>query len=286
MALLDAFSRWSGNVAAVATFDHGTGEAATRATVLVRAEAARRGLDVHLGRRTAAGPASEAMWRSDRWSFLREVASSLEATVVTAHTQDDQLETVVIRALRDARHTGARGLAAMYASSGDSPIARPLLHVSRNDVGLYVAAHAVPYVEDPSNGSRAFLRNRIRMDLLPALEREAPGFSKAMLGLASRAARWRAEIDAVVDDLGATRLSRGTLVVPAYELRRFDPSGLAVLWPALADRVGVVLDRRGTERLVAFTTKARRAGRVPLSGGARVECTGGTFVLTASPVRE
>ena len=286
MALLDAFCRWRSDAIGVATFDHGTGAAATRAAVLVSTVAARRGLHVHLGRRHSGGSAAEAAWRTDRWLFLRELAISHEATVVTAHTLDDQLETVVMRALRDAKRTSARGLAAMYATAGEGPIARPLLDVRRSDVERYVLARALAYIDDPSNSSRAFLRNRVRMDLLPALEREAPGFSRAMLGIACRAAQWRAELDLIVDGLGAKRLPTRTLMVPARVLRQFDPAGLAVLWPALAERVGVVLDRRGTERLVAFTTRARPAGRVPLSGGARVECTGPTFVVTASPVRE
>jgi tRNA(Ile)-lysidine synthase len=277
MALLDSFVRWRTDAVAVATFDHGTGVPARRAAQLVEREAERRGLRFVSARRGRGRAATEEEWRAARWGFLGGASRELHATVVTAHTRDDQLETVVMRALRDARHTSARGLAAMYARSR---LARPFIDTSRGDLATYVRDHRVRFVEDPTNESRAYLRNRVRLELLPALEQAHPGFAHAMLHLSRRAARWRAGVEDLVESLGS--LVSTSVVVPADILAALPAEGLAVLWPAIAARAGVALDRRGTERLVAFTKQSEPGGRVPLSGGAEVRRTPATFVLRAS----
>jgi tRNA(Ile)-lysidine synthase len=277
MVLLDSFARLRSDIAAVATFDHGTGPAARKAAMLVELECARRSIPVVSGRREASDSAGEAAWRAARWEFLAGWAAELSATVVTAHTRDDQLETVIMRILRDPRNTSARGLAAMYAPSR---IVRPLLGVSRSDVTAYAAANEVRFMDDPSNLRRAHLRNRVRLDLLPALERARPGFGNEMLAIARRAADWRESVERIVDDLDVKLLP--PLVVPAGMFAELPASSLAVLWPAVAARAGITLDWRGTERLVEFTTTAKPGGKMPLAGGAEVERTAATFVLRAS----
>jgi len=276
MALLDAFARWRTDACAVATFDHGTGRAATAAALLVEAEASARGLPVVSGQAETGAP-TEAAWRAERWRFLHGWARELRAHVVTAHTRDDQIETVVIRALRGA---GARGLAAMYAPS---PVVRPLLDVSRATVASYAAARRLPVADDPSNAGRAHLRNRVRHDLLPALERAQAGFAEALLAVSRGAASWRAGVEALVDRLGIDATQAGRAVVPASALAGIPPAGLAVLWPAIAARAGVRLDWRGTERLAAFTNEARTGGQVPLSGGVRVRRTATSLVVETVP---
>src|SRR5204863_4438151 len=97
-----------------------TGPAATRASELVASEAAALGFSVVIGHASLAGR-TEAEWRSARHAFLTDVARRTAATVATAHTRDDQVETVLMRVMR---HAGARGLAGLYARSG---VVRPLL---------------------------------------------------------------------------------------------------------------------------------------------------------------
>jgi tRNA(Ile)-lysidine synthase len=209
MVLLDAFAARRADVVAVGTFDHGTGLAAERAARFVEAEGGLRSVPVVSGRRAPAGRTGEAAWRAARWEFLSGWANELSATVVTAHTRDDQLETIVMRILRDPRHTSARGLAAMYAPS---PIARPLLDVRRSDIAAYAAANDVRYVDDPTNLDRAHLRNRVRLDLLPALEGACGGFGAELIAIARRAASWRESVEREVDTLRVELLP--PLVVP------------------------------------------------------------------------
>jgi len=261
MVLLHAAARVArGSVVAVATFDHGTGAAARRAAVRVARAAKALGIPVRHGRATRR-LRGEAEWREARWEFLRAAARELDAVVATAHTRDDQVETVIMRVLRGS---GARGLAGLYA---ESPVLRPLLACSRDDVLAYARAQGVTWSDDPTNASRAHLRNRVRLDLRPALERVRPGFSEAMLALARRAAALRAEVEAEVDAALAQRPDGGALAVARAALLRYDAKGLALLWPALAARLGVALDRRGTARLVALTLEGRTGARIQLAGG-------------------
>ena len=254
----------SGDVAArVLTFDHGTGPAASAAAALVATEGTRLGFDVRTGH-ASLPTATEAEWRAARWRFFREAAQP-GARVATAHTRDDQLETVVIRVMRDA---GVRGLAGLAAES--PRVTRPFLELTRATIHAYGNARGIPFVEDPSNASRQYLRNRVRLDLLPAIDRVRPRFGAEMLALAERAVAWRCEIDALARELVSESADDGTIRVAREELATYDSSTLCVLWPAIAARASVTLDRRGTLRLAQFTTSGAPGARMQLSGGIEV----------------
>ena len=263
MVLLDAAVRWRrGSVVAVATFDHGTGTAATVACELVRRVAAEAHVLV-AHRRDEGLARTEAAWRAARWSFLREATRHFNARVATAHTRDDQVETVFMRALRGA---GVRGLAGLYAPS---PVVRPLLDVSRADVEAYAELRGVPFVSDPSNLSRDYLRNRVRLDLLPALERAHPGFAAALVALSRRAATWRDAVERVVDAMEPRR-EGDAVFVPSPPIESLDREALVHVWPAIAGRAGIALDRRGTLRLTAFSVQRSGRGPVQIAGGFEV----------------
>lgn len=245
----------------VATFDHGTGDAARRAAEHVLAMAASLGVAARVGRAT--GPlAGEAAWRAARWEFLAATAAQCQATIATAHTRDDNVETILMREMRSA---GARGLAGLYAPTTTR---RPFLEVSARTLGDYARSCGLAWVDDPTNRSPAHLRNRVRHDILPALRRVRPGFDADLLALGRRAAGWRADVERFVDAAVAPRrVGSAALDVAAHALAGYSHESLAVLWPAIAGRVGVALDRRGTHRIVEFTMHGRAGGRIQLSGG-------------------
>lgn len=278
MSLLDAMATAArGRIAAVAAFDHATGPHSARAVAHVVRETRRLGLPVVTGRMPEGVDRSngvEAMWRAARHGFLRATAATHGARVVTAHTRDDQIETVLMRAMRGS---GARGLAGLAAPSA---IVRPFLGVSRRQIEAYAKARGLTWLEDPSNASLAFLRNRVRHQLLPALRRADPCIDDALWAIGNRAAGWRADLEGLLDAcVRYRRLGEQSLVVAASELGDYDRDSLSVLWGALAGRVGLALDRRGTHRCAAFTMKGTRNGAVPLSGGWRLEAVRGDLML-------
>ncbi|MEP6692710.1 MAG: tRNA lysidine(34) synthetase TilS [Gemmatimonadaceae bacterium] len=261
MVLLDAAARLSADrIARVATFDHGTGAAARRAAATVERRARELSLEVSIGR-APAGLRTEAAWREARWRFLRAISADAGVPIATAHTRDDQLETILLRVLRGA---GARGLAGLAAPS---ETVRPLLGVPRDAVARYARAYRVAFEHDPSNDSMQHLRNRVRHELLPALLRVSPSLAGDLLRLGARAAALRSDLDRFIDTEVPFTLERGTLTVARPELRHYDADALRTLWPALAARVGATLDRRGTERIAEFTTHGANGGRMQLAGG-------------------
>ena len=103
-----------------------------------------------------------------RYRYLRSVAEKLGgAKIATGHHRDDQAETVLIHMLRGAGSTGIRG---MQPVNGE--IIRPLLAVSREEINEYCADHHLQPRFDSSNRETNYLRNRIRLTLLPELEKQ------------------------------------------------------------------------------------------------------------------
>ena len=279
MALLHAFAgARRGDLSAVATFDHGTGPSAAEAVELVVQACLRQGISVVAGRapeRKGAGRLTEGVLREARWAFLRAAAAERGATIVTAHTLDDQAETVAMRILRGASARGLSGMA--FPTAG---VVRPLLGVSRAALAAYAAAAGIRHVEDPTNAQTAYLRNRLRGDVLGAVETVRRGFRDELIAIGSRAAQWRAAMAGLVDALGARRVG-DSVVIDGDALAGLAPGALAVVWPEVAGRAGVVLDRRGVERLSRWAPSSRAGQRIPLSGGGWVERTPRTFVVRA-----
>ena len=266
MVLLTAASRLPGRARRnilVATFDHGTGNAAGRAAALVARQAFRAGFLCVTGRASTIGTKEEE-WRKGRWAFLQQVAAKRDSCVVTAHNLDDQVETVFMRILREA---GPRGLAGLYA---ESEIVRPFLNISRAALAEYAELHRVPFVQDPSNCDRKHLRNRIRLDILPSIVKRNPGFPDELLALARKAAEWRRSLDDLAGSVESEAEREGGLRFNRSSLKVFDEDCLRVLWPALAARASVVMDRRGTQRAAAFTIKGATGGTIQLSGGVEI----------------
>jgi tRNA(Ile)-lysidine synthase len=250
----------------VATFDHQSGRHAARAVGLVVRVALMRGLTVVVGRDDHPAEHREAAWRDARWRFLREVADSTDGIVSTAHTRNDQVETVLFRAFRGA---GTRGLAGLFA---ESAVRHPLIGVDRDAIERYAEHRGLAWSDDPSNRSRRFARNRIRLDILPAIRNVRPTIDDELVVLSRAAARWRRQVDVWIETCVSYRVDGDGLElrVAVDSLGRLAPESLAIVWPALAGRVGVVLDWRGIQRIVDFTIGGRAGRHIPLSGGWRV----------------
>lgn len=148
------------------------------------------------GHRNAEAVSLEEAARELRYRFLAEVASGIGAAyVAVGHTWDDHIETVVLHLLRGTGTMGLRGLESSvemggwWRSSGTGPrLIRPLLGTSRAETAGYCSQHGLQPRVDSSNVSASFLRNRVRMDLLPALRQYNPAVDAA-LGRLSRLAR-------------------------------------------------------------------------------------------------
>jgi len=149
------------------------------------------------------GEGLESAARSARYEFLQRTAARLGARyVVTAHSADDQAETILHRIVRG---TGVRGLVGMARARTLGPAAtlmRPLLGFRRAELAVYLNDLGQPYRSDSSNHDLRYTRNRIRHELLPQLaEQFNPAVIDALLRLGSLSGELQVVVDKLVEDL-------------------------------------------------------------------------------------
>ena len=203
----------------------------------VRLEARRRKLNL------------EEAARELRYDFLRAAARKAGATkIATGHTMDDQAETVLMRLFRG---TGLTGLGAIGPLSGpaECPVIRPLIGARREAIEDYLRAGGLAFRTDASNLDRKFLRNRIRLDLLPELTKEyAPGIVEHLAALASLAREEDELLAAFVREMA------DEFMIRKKGETTLDVRTLSLLPPALARRVAreFVREVKGDLRGVTF----------------------------------
>ena len=223
-------------------------------------------VDVRAERRT--GESLQQAARRLRYRGLLEIAQAVGAArIALGHHADDQAETVLMRLLRGA---GTTGLAGIRPRRG--PYIRPLLAVTRAEIEAYCREFQLKPRTDPSNLSLRYLRNRVRHELLPLLEREYNPNIRAVL---ARTAALLREEDDLLEALAARahhrmQDGRGPADLPA--------AGLARLPAALARRVvrralqaaGVDVALVSADHMAAILALVAAPGAVTLPGGVRV----------------
>lgn len=155
----------------------------------------------------------EAAARDARYAFLR----SLPGKVATAHTADDNAETVLMRLIRG---TGLKGLGAIAPVSGN--VIRPMLTVTRDDVEAFLEEYALPHVEDSSNAEDDFLRNRIRHGILPLMRAENPRIGENLSAMALLLRQDEACLQAMIPEEQMPDVSRLKAMEPALRRRALE----------------------------------------------------------------
>ena len=253
----------------------------------------------------------EAAAREARYAFLR----SLNGIIATAHTADDNAETVLMHLIRG---TGLRGLGGITPKA--DRLIRPMLDVTRQEVEEFLRENWISHVEDSSNASDDFLRNRVRHGVMPQLKQENPSLSQSLTAMAQRLRRDEAllqELARKLDchDVAALRKAHPALRTRALEklLKEIglpEPSASHIAQAeslvfsekpsAFAAFPGGIVLRRNYDRLESGSgpasleqVKLPRQGKVVLPQiGMEVRCTSacrqelGTHCFTVRPCGE
>lgn len=205
-ALLHASAAiWPGQVQAI-HIHHGLQSAADEFVRHCQAVCAELGVVLHVvgtDARHATGESPEDAARKARYLALAQAATSLNVkTVLLAQHADDQVETILLALSRGA---GLPGLAAMPSRFERHGVQfmRPLLNVSAAAIRTWLAAEQVAFIDDPTNADTAFTRNRIRHELLPALEKAFPQFRDTF----ARSARHAAQAQELLSAIAAENLA-------------------------------------------------------------------------------
>jgi tRNA(Ile)-lysidine synthase len=189
------------------------GEESDRDEHFVRVLAAEKGLAVHVAVRPIGEGNTEQEARRARYAFFAEsIAARICDSVATGHTIDDQAETVLGRFLRGAGTAGLSGILPVTAKG----IIRPLLNMRRTDIRNWLKERGLAWQEDCSNENTAFLRNRIRHQIMPQLATVNPSLPHVL----AHCAEWaRAEEDYWQAELARFTAAHGVLQNEAILIR-------------------------------------------------------------------
>ena len=250
----------------VAHADHGIQAGSDRVAEQVAALAGRYGLSCEIGKLELGGGASETTARRARYGWLEATRQRLGADwIVTAHHQDDQVETVLLRALRGSAPAGLAGM----ASRSRSGVLRPLLGFTHSELVAHARERGLDFHEDPANEDPRHLRSWLRRDLLPALEgRLGKQVRGDLLRLGRAAAVDRRAWDSVLNRLPGLDLKHNAtgFDVARGTLRGYDDALAAAVLRAAARRSGLVLGPTRARQVVALA--GRSSGRrVALGNG-------------------
>jgi tRNA(Ile)-lysidine synthase len=219
------------------------------------------------------GPGNLQAWARDvRYAAAARLAEPAAATIVTGHTADDQVETILYRL---ASSPSRRALLGMRPHDGR--LARPLLGFTRADTTAYCEARGLAWRDDASNEGGAYARNRIRHGLLPALGEIHPAAAANVLRTAALLRDEAEVLDALVDaEVGANGSPRGTIALE--RLNELHPALRRLVVQRLADgAAGRPVP--GAARFAEQVAGLRRTGTamLDLGGGVRAVVEGGVL---------
>ena len=291
MALLRALNERKGElglVLQVAHLHHGLrGAEADRDLEFARELASQLRLPFHEARVEAAraGESIEAAGRRLRYTWFRQLmAEGAVDAVATAHTLDDQAETVCGKFLRGAWTEGLSGIHPVVEFA-EGRILRPLLGARRVEVEVYLKELGQRWREDSSNRDEAFTRNRIRHQLLPVLESWNPRLREHLAQMAELARDeetwWQAELARVAPQIlltgkpvrGGGRASGEGVALDAQRLAALEPAMQRRLLRFAAGQLGAELDFQATEALRMLAVEGRPGQKRELAHGLRAERT-------------
>ena len=259
-----------------AHFDHAMRPGSARDAAWVRGLCRAWGVDL-VEARAEVAPRSEEAARDARYAFLREAQARCGAPfLATAHHADDQAETVLFRVLRGTGLTGLAGIPPRDASG----LVRPLLPFPRAEIRAYARDNGLRWRADPSNALPDPARNRIRLELLPYVERHlAPGARRGLARLAQLAARGRGGVGRrAPPPPGGNGFGRrtGRSCLSANGLRLMIGPCASACCARVLRRLGVTPDRMGTRLAIQFISDAPSGRVLTLPGGMRITTEFGT----------
>lgn len=222
------------------------------------------------------GPGNLQAWaRDSRYAVAAGLAESPPATIVTGHTADDQVETILYRL---ASSPSRRALLGMRPHDGR--LARPLLGFTREETTAYCEQRGLAWRDDASNAELTYARNRVRHGLLPELAKIHPAAAANVLRTAALLRDEAEVLDALVDAEvnGSEGSPRGTITL--QRMQQLSPALRRLVLQRLADRAAG-RPVAGAARFAEQVTGLRRTGTAMLDLGAGVRAVVEGGVLRA-----
>ncbi|HEX9594972.1 MAG TPA: tRNA lysidine(34) synthetase TilS [Candidatus Saccharimonadales bacterium] len=215
VVLLDLLSRQSALDMIVAHFDHGIRSDSAEDRKFAKELAKKYKLPFEYAEGKLGPDASEEDARDARYEFLQSVKDKHEASaIITAHHEDDVIETAILNLMRGTHN---RGLSSLKSTND---VLRPLLHASKAQITEYAEVNNLHWKEDPSNKDTKYLRNYVRLSIIPALNRRDPRWRQRLLNKIKRSGRINLEVDSAISYLVDNNLvfKENETVIPRHWL--------------------------------------------------------------------
>lgn len=242
----------------VAHFDHGIRPDSAKDRRHVQKLAQEYGLPFVYHTANLGARASEAQARAARYQFLHQVREVSKAdAIITAHHQDDLLETIILNMLRG---TGRRGLSSLKSTD---VVKRPLLHVPKNELLRFASREGLRWREDSTNTDDRYLRNYIRKNILP---RFAEPDREALRAISHRAHELNRQVAVQAANYlhvqpAQNILDRHSFIMLPHTVAR------EIMAEWLLTNTGAELSRRMLERLVVAAKTGRAGSKVDVDAG-------------------
>jgi tRNA(Ile)-lysidine synthase len=270
----------------VATLDHGwRGQSGADDVQFVVAQCAAWDVPVTSGTMDPQQRTTEQTARTARYDFLADVARQVGAArVAVAHHADDQTETVLMHVLRGSGLQGLTGMkfSAPLPGHPHLTLIRPLLAVSRADLEAYCQAHNLHPRQDTTNLDPGYLRNRLRLDIMPQLRATNPQLDQALTQLAAIAAvqqdYMQQQLQAVIAHHAQVTHDRITLDAGVFAQLHPALQQQYILWAA-AQVSGVDLTYRHVTQAIELAHTGQVGQRVPLPGKVQLRLDYHTLVI-------
>jgi tRNA(Ile)-lysidine synthase len=252
VVLLDVLSKLPGLTLTVAHYDHGIRKDSNKDRAFVQKLVAKYNLPFVFDEGNLGPSASEAVAREKRYKFLHRVREAAGASaIITAHHQNDVLETAILNILRG---TGRKGLSSLKSTD---QIIRPVLDIPKDELVAYAKEHELAWREDPTNVDTKYLRNYIRHKIMPKLSAD---HKQQLLGHIKKAHELDEHIHArIINQLHQHEahhiLQRHWFIMLPHTVAR----EVMVLWLRNNDVTNI--DRKMIERLVVDVKTLKNGGK-------------------------
>lgn len=264
VVLLNVLSKVGNLELVVAHFDHGIRAFSHKDAKFVASLARQYSLPFETVRENLGEHASEALARSRRYAFLKSVQQKYCASaIITAHHQDDYIETAIINMLRGSKHKG------MYALGSRPDVLRPLLNKTKQEIIDYARENNLRWREDETNMLDIYLRNKIRKIISKKI---SPEIRQAIMKRLHELESIGDEIDTLAREI-LTRavtddgLDRSSFIAMTHKVA-------CEIMAAYLRQHNVSFDEKTIERVVVECKTKQRGKRIEVQGGAQIYIDG------------
>ena len=257
IALLNMLSRDKNLELVIAHFDHGIRQDSAEDTAFVKGLANSLGLEFVSEREELGPKASEATARKHRYNFLSKVLNDTKSdAIVTAHHQDDLIETALLNVLRGTKHKG------LVSLKSTVQVKRPLLSMPKSEIKKYATGNNLKWREDSTNLDLTYRRNQIRAIIKKTLNAET---RQKLLAALKDVDRQSNVIDSLVNEYLTKQ--QDTHSLSRSEINSMELPEACEITAGWLRKNGVGFDKKTIERIVHDSKTLKNGSQIDIQKG-------------------